>query len=403
MDGNAFNKILRTGADLDVAARSMATQARYAAPSAAPAGPPAGQPGMRGIAKRLLRPLKPLLRLILFRFRDYMNRPVLDRVAVLEAGITELQHTIAGLASAIAAQQSRTDADHASAVAPLASQLNRIELYAATSARRMAVSCGPDEVLVRTEVGYVLCSATDHALIANLVESGDLEPGTRALIQRLLRPGDVFIDIGANIGMHTLAAARALHGRGRVVAFEPFAPTERLLSKSVWLNGFADIVEVHQAAVSSRDGDQTLYLGATSGHNSLYRLADEGQPQGATSVVPVVRLDHVLPSGTAVNLIKIDVEGAELEVLDGCRALLATSPDAALIVEFGHSHLVRTGLTTQDWMEAFHALGLQHRVIHAGTGALEDWSAADLERAGSANLLFARPQSPAWRLAGGRT
>ena len=70
----------------------------------------------------------------------------------------------------------------------------------------------------------------------------------------------MFIDVGANIGLHTLAAARAMQGLGRIVAFEPCEPTKRLLEKTVGLNGFSGIVDIHQAAVSSRTGRQQLLL-----------------------------------------------------------------------------------------------------------------------------------------------
>ena len=103
------------------------------------------------------------------------------------------------------------------------------------------VGCGPEEVLVRSDVGYVLCPRRDYALRDHLLE-GERERGPHLLMPRLLKPGDVFIDVGANVGFHTLAAARAMQGLGRIVAFEPCEPTKRLLEKTVGLNGFSGIV-----------------------------------------------------------------------------------------------------------------------------------------------------------------
>ena len=278
----------------------------------------------------------------------------------------------------------------------LAPRLDRIELYSGASARRIAISCEQGEVMVRTEVGFILCAATDYALLACLIETGELELGTRLLIQRFLRPGEVFIDVGANIGMHTLAAARALQGRGKIIAFEPFEPTKRLLEKSVWMNGFSAITEIHQAAVSNHTGHQQLFLGETSGHHSLYPLSTHKEFSSTPVDVVVVRLDKVIPVGQKVDLIKIDAEGAELEVIESGASLINGNPDIALIVEFGPFHLNRTGHTTQQWLKTFSKLKLSHRVINSYTGALEDWSLEQLEQTDSVNLFFARAGSPAW-------
>jgi FkbM family methyltransferase len=283
-----------------------------------------------------------------------------------------------------------------SLLSSISPRFDRVEQYSYASARRVAINCGPGEVLVKTEVGYVLCSSTDHALLTCLIDTGELELGTRLLIQRFLRPGDVFVDVGANIGLHTLAAARSMQGLGKIIAFEPFEPTKRLLEKSVWINGFSEMTEIHQAAVSNHTGNQQLYLGPTSGHHSLFPL----DPTGEVSLKPVevhlVRLDEVVHADQKVDLIKIDAEGAELEVLDSGAAVILSNLDVALIVEFGPSHLKRSGQTAHQWFEAFAKLELLYRVINSDTGALEDWSLERLESTVSVNLFFARKDSKAW-------
>ncbi len=280
-------------------------------------------------------------------------------------------------------------------------QLDRIESYGYATARRAAVNCGPDEVLIKTTVGYVLCKASDHAVLACLLDTGDIERGTRLLIQKFLRPGNGFVDVGANLGLHTLAAAQAMQGKGRIFAFEPFAPTKLLLERSVFINGFAGISDVRQAAVGTASGERKLFLGATSGHHSVYPLYNDASDPLAVSV-PSVRLDSVIPADCTVDLIKIDVEGAELEVLESAKTTITRNDDIALIVEFGPSHLKRTGQLVSDWLGAFAALGFEYKAIDAMTGALENLTLAQLEAIESVNLFFARTGSPAWEKAGGR-
>lgn len=269
-------------------------------------------------------------------------------------------------------------------------QLDRIEQYSYASARRVALPCDGD-VLVRSEAGYILCAGSDLAVLATLIETGELERGTRRVIEALLRPGDCFVDVGANIGIHTLAAGRALRRQGAIHAFEPFDATRRLLQNSVWMNGLAEIATIHASAVSSSAGVKPLYLGTSSGHHSLFALGADG---GARIDVPTVRLDDVLDQ--RVDLLKIDAEGAELDVLDGARRLVADNPGIALIAECGPAHLARTGHTIEAWLAAFAACGLAWRAIDPDTGALADTSPALLAAADSTNLLFARPGAPCW-------
>jgi FkbM family methyltransferase len=331
--------------------------------------------------------------------QDILNTHALSLQEMLRSSAGTLQEVQAARESirqdilnthALSLQEFRAQA------ANLFPRLDRIELYSVTTARRFAINCGQDEILVRTEVGYILCAATDHAVLACLIDTGELERGTRLLIQRFLSPGDVFVDVGANLGLHTLAAARAMQGRGKIIAFEPFEPTKRLLEKSVWMDGFSEITEIHQAAVSNKIGHQKLFLGASSGHHSLFPLDTPSGLSAKTVEVPLVRLDGIIHTGQKVNLIKIDVEGAELEVLDSAVSVIKHNPDIALIVEFGPSHLKRTGHSTEQWLSAFTGLGLIYRAINPDTGLLEDWSLDQLENTDSINLFFAHAGSQAW-------
>jgi FkbM family methyltransferase len=400
----------------------------------------------RPIARAAYRLVKPLARPIVFRLRAYMTEPIrleLQRTQqLLDSGIDaalqsvlhhqhaqqqqlrahlqelhaqqlqQLNHqSLVSAVSTVQEIQAARDAlkrhiaafsSHDAQFERLGSQLNLIEQYGAAAARRIAVPAGGGDLLVRTQVGYVLCPSSDHALLSLLLEAGDLEAGTRVLIQSLLRPGDTFVDVGANIGMHTLAAAFALQGQGRIVAFEPFGPTHELLRKTLWLNGFSGIVETHQAAASDRSGRQTLFLGGTSGHHSLYELAPTLAPAIDPIEVALVRIDEVLQGAAKVDLMKIDVEGAELEVLAGAKRTVTANPEIALIVEFDSAHIRRSSQSTDGWVRAFERFGLEFGVIHPDLGRLEHWTKEQIEHAGTVNLFFARPDSQVWKRAWGK-
>lgn len=271
-------------------------------------------------------------------------------------------------------------------------QLDRIEAYAAMSSRRSAVAIGTDVVLINSMSGYVLCSSHDVEAVAGLIDSGDLERGTRLLIERLLSAGDTFVDVGANIGLHSLAAARVVGPSGRVVAIEPFAPTAKLLARSLSMNGYSDFAKVFEVAASDSAESASLYLGPMSGHHSLIALSEDSEEVS----VQMRRLDDLLPAPETAALIKIDVEGAELAVLRGAKALIGRSPEVALIAEFGPTHLGRSGASTTTWLEAFSDLGFCWKRIEPMTGTLEVVTIEDLECSPSSNLLFARVGAPLW-------
>lgn len=275
-------------------------------------------------------------------------------------------------------------------------KLDRIEIYSHATARRVAVNCGNGAVLVRTEAGFVLCGENDHALLACLLESGELERGTRLLIEQFVQPGNCFVDVGANIGLHTLAAARSMQGQGKIIAFEPFGPTKALLERSVWMNGFSSLVEIHQAAVSNETGHHKLFLGATSGHHSLFPLDERTSTDAEPVEVSVVRLDDIIPATQKVDLLKIDAEGAELQVIESAAGLIERNAELAIIVEFGPAHLERTRIAPSDWLNAFAAHGLQYRAINSVSGKLEQWSMENLLACDSINLLFSRKDAGVW-------
>lgn len=128
--------------------------------------------------------------------------------------------------------------------------------------------------------------------------------------QRLVKPGDWFVDIGANVGIYTLWLAQF---GVRVIAVEPDASAVRLLRENVIRNGYD--VEIHRAALSDRVGTARLTSGLGAG-NHLTGAETEGQD------VPLTTLDMIIGRRTVAGM-KVDVEGAEGLVLQGARVALS--------------------------------------------------------------------------------
>lgn len=147
------------------------------------------------------------------------------------------------------------------------------------------------------------------------------------LVQHLLRPGDRFVDVGANIGYYSLLAAALVGPGGAVEAFEPGRPALDRLRENIALNRLFN-VRVHALALSDATGT-VRFLGGRDTENRIAAAADASAPG---QNVPAARLDDLL-AGHTCALGKIDVEGAELRVLQGAEAMLSRANPPVWILE----------------------------------------------------------------------
>lgn len=153
--------------------------------------------------------------------------------------------------------------------------------------------------------------------------TGTAERPLQEALTRELKPGATFYDIGANIGFVTLIAARLVGPTGRVVAFEPVPKNVAAIKENLALNGI-DWVDVQETAMARHSGTASLIVSDVS---AFSRLASVNVPTGAreTIEVRVDSVDEFLACGSAPapDVVKIDVEGAELEVIEGMRNTLS--------------------------------------------------------------------------------
>jgi FkbM family methyltransferase len=162
---------------------------------------------------------------------------------------------------------------------------------------------------------------------------GRYEPAKVAALQRLLKPGMTFVDAGCNKGDFALIAARVMGGRGRVLAFEPEPDNCRWIRASIELNGY-ETITLFELALSETEGRVPLYLGKWSGWHSIVPRRRPRRPQKSIDV-ETRTLDSVLAEtgDPHVDVLKVDVEGAELQLLHGAERTLADGRLVAMLVE----------------------------------------------------------------------
>lgn len=219
-------------------------------------------------------------------------------------------------------------------------------------------------------------SRDGHVMRVRLAEWGDHtqllgRPAERAVeeVIRTLKPGALVLDVGANIGRYTLMAAGQVGPGGRVIAFEPGIVNFKLLSENAALNGM-HWVQPMQIALGAEDGTAELVAGGDETTNTLRadwlhhlegknidrRLRHTVAVRSLTSLLSELQVGHV-------DLLKIDVEGAELDVLRGALPLLQSGSIKEVICEL-HEPVVRRA----DVEELFETSG--YRVSDLRDGEL---------------------------------
>jgi FkbM family methyltransferase len=165
------------------------------------------------------------------------------------------------------------------------------------------------------------------------------EPATVGYLAQHLGPGKVFADVGANSGYFTLIASGLVGPHGRVAAFEPNPAVRERLERNIERNGFSDRVAVSACALSARSDERAqLFVPAHDGFATLVPTETHahGYLQGAPAIDVRTRTfdDWIATAGIeVVSLMKIDVEGAEAQVLAGMSAALAAGRIERIVLE----------------------------------------------------------------------
>lgn len=222
----------------------------------------------------------------------------------------------------------------------------------------------PRRRVVRTRFGAAMAVDTQDLIQRFVYLFGVWEPHMTSWLRRRLRPGDTYIDVGANVGYFSLLAAHLVGGDGRVVAIEASPALHRRVRQHAELNGHRSIRAVN-AAVSDQQKTVTFIL-ASSQNMGAAGIVPYGGPAELTLDVEAYPLPELVAPEelTAARVIKIDVEGAEGGVIRGLAPLLGSlRPDVEITVEVTPSRMERLGDSVAELWDTmrehgFHAYRL---------------------------------------------
>jgi len=224
-----------------------------------------------------------------------------------------------------------------------------------------------------------------------MAAGGDHEAVELGLFREALDSIDAVVDVGANSGLYSLIAARA--GKA-CFAFEPQAENLRILYQNVAANGFDEAIEVFPLAASDRVGSARFY-GRGQGASLLSGWA--GQPDYDFEWVATNTLDNLLLARLAGRrlFLKIDVEGAELQVLRGGRGLLTLASGVLLEHSLTRNQPGGTNphfaeLFELMWAAGFHACAADAAQTPVDGERVRAWIAAGRTDCGTENFVFRR-------------
>jgi len=198
----------------------------------------------------------------------------------------------------------------------------------------------------------VYVNANDDGCSSNFIDGGKYEEENSWVLNSFVKPDSIFLDIGANLGVFSLKVAHRLKG-GQVIAFEPHPAVFTLLKRSIFMNGYTNVIQAQNLALS--DNSKTELFRVPKGHAGGGGFSIGSDANVDEFECEAKRLDDIVPDNFACDLVKIDVEGHELSVLTGMQGVLGRSaPHIKILFEKLGSNVG----TERSLYEIIHRFGL---------------------------------------------
>lgn len=209
----------------------------------------------------------------------------------------------------------------------------------------------PEDSKVLDIQGFKIKTITEgyiNDIATELLFKGVHEPDTTRVFKKILRVGDIVIDVGANIGYFTVLASKLVGWRGKIYAFEPEPNNMKALCDNIKLNNI-DNVKPYCVALSNQTEETMLYT--SSKESARHSLVKTKEHNGSTTV-NVVKLDDILAvDRPKVRLLKTDTEGSELAVLQGAKQTILNSKNIVLIVEINFEMLEACNVSVSELID----------------------------------------------------
>jgi len=187
----------------------------------------------------------------------------------------------------------------------------------------------------------------DTTISQELILSGKWEDYETELFKKNIKPGDTVVDIGAHIGYYTVIAAQLVGDKGKVYAFEPDPKNYQLLQRNVKLNGYSNVVLVNKA-VSDKSGQAHLFL--NNENTGDHRIFNPELDRRSLSIATTTLDDFFKDKEKRVDIIKMDIQGAEARAFQGAMKVIARNRHIKLITEFYPQALQQSEISAEEYL-----------------------------------------------------
>lgn len=208
----------------------------------------------------------------------------------------------------------------------------------------------------------------EDPVMTGWVSFGSFEPETVKLFRQSLKKDMVIVDIGANIGYYSVIASNRVGPNGKVFAYEPDNDNFAFLNKNIEINKLTNTIPI-MTALSDSIGERDLYIGDKKCTTHAF---SDNMGTGVKKIVHTDTLDNSLQKygSPIVDIIKIDIEGAEILAIEGMKNTIAKSHNLILFTEFYPKAMRRLGKRPVEYLKRLHSLGFSLYVINENLGGL---------------------------------
>lgn len=249
----------------------------------------------------------------------------------------------------------------------------------------------PRPVCLRLEGHRVYAATLDRIIALWMRRFTSAERFESALWSRIIRPGMTIADVGANLGVYSLLAARAAGPDGCIHSFEPDAENFALLERNIAANGY-DNISPRRAAVADTSGTLTLFVRPE--HRGDHRIYDTNGAGRVRVEVPAITLDDAFADGAPPDVIKFDIQGAEARAMAGMTGILTSGRPLSVISEFWPDGLSACGADAREFLARWREHGFTIQNIDDARERLEALDDEELlnlcRRIRYTNLLLTR-------------
>ena len=214
--------------------------------------------------------------------------------------------------------------------------------------------------LVEVQGNKMYVDTDDTGLAPSLLMGDTYEKCEVNLLKKLVSTGMVVVDIGAHIGYYTLIAANLVGDEGKVFAFEPAPENYALLLKNIEANGYKNIIPV-QKAVSNKTGTTNLFL--FEQNKGQHKIYETGGYLKSIVVESITLDDYFSEQQVSIDVIKMDIEGAEMLALLGMDKVIKRTPSLKIFTEFRPAELRACGSSPEEFLYKVTEYGFKLHLI----------------------------------------